>query len=272
MGYVTGKGTFLGTGSQTQITNLVGAPTACRITIADTASSNMSVGTCDGTRQNFVSTNTTPTNTKIMFLKNGAGATLQDVAWTSFGTSGASGTVTFNVTTNSSIGFTLEVWNQKVKPEDELRRLRHFLAVSWSLLLICLLVLTYWGSTQIKNLKSSIAASYPKQSVVVHGIDGKNGANGINGLTIVGPAGSPGTNGINGLSVTAEQVAAAVIQYCSSGNCTGVTGSQGANGTDGRTLQIQVDTSTCQLQQKYEDDDNWTPIAQLAKPCNVESQ
>lgn len=111
MGYSTGKGTFLGTGSQTLSTNLTGTPTWCRITSADPASSNISVGTCDGTHQNFESTNVAPTNTKIMSLKNGAGTVVQDVTWSSFGMSGGLGTVTFSVTTNGSLSFTLEVGN-----------------------------------------------------------------------------------------------------------------------------------------------------------------
>jgi len=111
MAYSTGKTTFITTGSQTVNTNLSGTPTWCRVTCAHPSASEICVGTCDGTRQNFQSTNNTSSNTKIMVLKNGSGTVVQDVTWSSFGMSGGLGTVTFNVTTNGSIPFTLEVGN-----------------------------------------------------------------------------------------------------------------------------------------------------------------
>lgn len=112
MAYSSGEVTFAaGTGSKTVITGLTSAPTACRVTVADSGSSNICVGTSDGTHQNYQSTNTGSSNTKIMFLKDGSGATLQDATWSSFGFNGTNGTVTFNVTTNGSKTFTLEVWN-----------------------------------------------------------------------------------------------------------------------------------------------------------------
>lgn len=50
-----------------------------------------------------------------------------------------------------------------------------------------------------------------------------------------GCRGADGASGANGRDVTAEQVMAAVTQYCSDGRCTGPAGPVGATGDDGRT-------------------------------------
>lgn len=111
MAYSTGRASFVGTGSKTVNTNLAGTPTWCRLTLVDLASSNISVGTCDGTHQNYQSTNAGSSSSKILTLKNGAGTVIADATWTSFGMSGGLGTVTINVTTDAGTSFTLEVGN-----------------------------------------------------------------------------------------------------------------------------------------------------------------
>lgn len=106
MGYWTGRFSFGGTGTKT-ITVGSFTPTWARVTVADSDTNNISVGNTDGTRQNVQSTGFGSDNTSIIFLENDT-ATLFDAAWTSFGFSGSTGTVTFNVTTNTA-GYDLTI-------------------------------------------------------------------------------------------------------------------------------------------------------------------
>ena len=116
MGYATQRFSFNNTGSQTAITNLSGTPTGCRVTVCGNTGSNdasMSVGTCDGTRQNVQYMYGSGSNsTEIVHLKTEAGADQSVASWSSFTSSGGIGRVIFNVTTlDSTLSHTLEVWN-----------------------------------------------------------------------------------------------------------------------------------------------------------------
>lgn len=128
MGYSSGRAAgFGGTGTKTLVTNLTGAPTWCRVTVGGKAAGgdtqgHFSVGTCDGTRQNTQSTYSDTTgsasfssNAKLVSHYERVAGTITEVinaAFSSFGTSGGSGTVVFTVTTDSAnYDFTLEVGN-----------------------------------------------------------------------------------------------------------------------------------------------------------------
>lgn len=105
MAKTTGRFSFSSTGSQTIVTGLTGAPTFatvyCGGKSGDTTNHG-STGTMDGTRQNvqyWSPTVTGTSNTDVIWMKDASGTTLLKASWTSFGTSGGSGTVTFNVST-----------------------------------------------------------------------------------------------------------------------------------------------------------------------------
>lgn len=102
MAYKVGRSTVTGTGSKTIVTALTGAPTYCRLTIAE--DTNLSLGMCDGTAQDYISTGPSEVsgNNKIAYLVDTGGTVVFEATWTSFGTSGASGTVVINVVTNST--------------------------------------------------------------------------------------------------------------------------------------------------------------------------
>jgi hypothetical protein len=113
MSYWTGRFSFAATGSQT-ITVGTFTPVEARVTVAGngtTDSSSWSIGTTDGTRQNCqFSYGSGSNNTKIINLKDSSGNDKLVASWTSFGTSGGNGTVTFNVTTlDSTLQPTIEV-------------------------------------------------------------------------------------------------------------------------------------------------------------------
>lgn len=149
--------------------------------------------------------------------------------------------------------------------DDELKRLKRFIYVSWSLLLIIIIGLTFWGSVELRKLNSIILAG--SNAKIIKGIDGKDGANGVAGIN-----GLNGVNGQSGQNITTDQIAAAVSAYLTlnppAQGIAGVSGDSGINGTDGLTLQIQV-TNSCQIQTKYTTSDVWTPLAQLPLPCGL---
>lgn len=108
-----GLSSATGTGTKTLLTGLSGAPSWCRLTIVNDL--NSSIGASDGTRQDVVWTAPTSgsSNTKITHLEDSSGNVVFEAAWSSFGTSGANGTVSLNVTTNTAgvTVFLLEVGN-----------------------------------------------------------------------------------------------------------------------------------------------------------------
>lgn len=118
MAYATQRFSLSGTGSTTLITNLTNAAaTGCRITAVgknSTTTKNISIGSCDGTRQNAQATNALgSTSSKIIDLRDDTGSSVIDASWTSFTYSGGAARVTLNVTTNNenTNSMTLEVWN-----------------------------------------------------------------------------------------------------------------------------------------------------------------
>jgi len=155
--------------------------------------------------------------------------------------------------------------------DDEIRRLKRFIVVSWAALLAVILLLVVLGSHEIKNLNKSITILADKRPTVIHGIDGKNGLDGAQGLPgLPGLPGLNGRNGQDGKSVTASQIVQAVSDYLRSNPAP--AGKQGAPGQNGRTVTLQVNANNCQLQEKYTDDDNWITIAQLPLPCTVKNE
>lgn len=146
--------------------------------------------------------------------------------------------------------------------DDELKRLKRFIYVSWCLLLAVIIGLTVWGSVELRKLNQSVQFANAR---VIHGIDGSNGTN---GASIIGPEGPSGRSvaGKDGQSITSDQIASAVASYLTLNPP--AAGQPGTPGNDGLTLEVQV-TAGCQLQSKYSDSDVWTPLAQLILPCGI---
>lgn len=165
--------------------------------------------------------------------------------------------------------------------DNEIKRLKRFIIISWSMLLILIVGLVFWASINIKELKSQVQLAVNKQPTIVHGINGSSGPQGLPGVSIVGAQGLQGTNGtngsngVNGQTVTPEELADSISQYLLDNPVVsqpGPPGIQGNAGQDGRTLQIQVDQVTCQLESKYDDSDSWSVIAQLPQPCEANDE
>jgi hypothetical protein len=150
-----------------------------------------------------------------------------------------------------------------MKDDDEIRRLKRFIVISWGLLLAVVLLLAVLGSLQASKLNRSIQVSNTAPKII-KGVDGKDGLPGEQGLP--GIPGSPGTPGTDGQNITPDQIVAAVTQYMT---LNPVTGQQGPAGTDGKNLQVQIDPASCLLESKYDTDAFWSVLAQLPIPCEV---
>lgn len=161
-----------------------------------------------------------------------------------------------------------------MKPDDELRRLRRLIVIVSMVATAFICGLVLWASVQVKNLKSQVIGLSSAKVQVIRGIDGKDGVTTYKTITVTVP-GKDGANGKDGQNATSDQIAAAVAAYLRLNpvvGLPGIKGDPGSPGNNGRTLQIRVDYTTCQLEEKYIDDDSWTPVAQLSSPCNINSQ
>lgn len=110
---------------------------------------------------------------------------------------------------------------------------------------------------------SSQVAQNPLPLVGPQGPAGGNGAQGVQGLQgavglqgAAGPAGPAGPQGNTGATGATGATGPA-----------GPQGPQGADGQDGQTPQLQVDSSTCELQAKYPSSDFWTNLVDLSPAC-----
>lgn len=146
-------------------------------------------------------------------------------------------------------------------------------SILFVIFLFCALL--FWVSLELRQLKSQVAlntsiiGSQPVQPIRV--VNGRDGAPGLSIQGPVGLQGLQGTSGKDGQNATADQIAAAVAAYLASHPVVGLTGPKGDSGQDGKTLEIQLDTKSCLLEEKYSTDDFWQPIAQLSFPCDPNS-
>lgn len=146
---------------------------------------------------------------------------------------------------------------------DEIRRLKRFIIISWVLLLLIVIGLVVWASLQFRHFNEQIQVASSKTPVVIRGIDGKQG---MPGLSIMG---SPGQSiqGPPGQNVTPQEIAQAVAAYLQANPVVAMVGNSGKDGNDGLTLQLRIDPITCQLESKYTISDDWSVVAQLPMPC-----
>lgn len=134
--------------------------------------------------------------------------------------------------------------------DQEYKRLKRFIIVSWSILLIVVVGLAIWGSYEIKNLKEIVAQKPQSQTIEkpVKGIDGKNG------VSIVGPIGPSGLVGIQGntgkTGLRGEK---------------GNKGDQGNPGVPGRVVFVRQNPGTGEEECKYGDSTIWFPILECSQ-------
>lgn len=130
-------------------------------------------------------------------------------------------------------------------------------------------------ANQIHTFITPRTTSFPKVEVV----NGKNGKDAQVDYNRVGqlieaqiaalPAPQNGSNGLNGDSIQGDQGSPGTSIQGAPGP-SGIPGTDGRNGIDGLILQLQVDPTNCQLQDKYTVSDFWITIAQLPKPCGIQ--
>lgn len=133
--------------------------------------------------------------------------------------------------------------------DQEYKRLKRFIVISWSILLVVVVGLAIWGSYEIKNLKE-IVAQKPQSQIVekpIKGIDGKNGKDGISIIGPIGPAGSRGERGKTGAAGKS------------------VRGDKGEQGDAGRIVFVRANPITGDQECKYAGDDDWQPISECSQ-------
>lgn len=125
---------------------------------------------------------------------------------------------------------------------NELKRLRRLIVVSWMALLVVVISFVIWISTEVKNTKSIALASLNKQVQPIKGFDGKNGESIIGPQGLTGNPGTSGQNGTNGIdgknatSVTTIIKEPEIIQQ--NIPVPGPQGNQGSPGIAGREVQL----------------------------------
>lgn len=158
--------------------------------------------------------------------------------------------------------------------DDEIRRLKRFIIVSWTLLLTLFLGLVLWGSLEIRQFNETVRLTVSREPRIIQGLNGLNGLPGMNGQPGAqgnsGVNGNNGNNGQDGQSITPEEIAQAVSSYLQENPVPSVQGAMGTTGQDGKDLQIQLDTKSCELESKYSTDDDWSSLAQLPIPCTAQ--
>lgn len=137
--------------------------------------------------------------------------------------------------------------------DPEYKRLKRFIILSWTLLLIVLVALAFWGSYQIKNLKHQV-----KAIPLVEGPIGLTGTDGEQGLVgIQGPRGDTGTMGPKGdAGLQGNQGAS---------GATGPEGPQGPPGPTGKAgpaVFVRQNPDTGEWECRYGSDIIWSPISE----------
>lgn len=161
------------------------------------------------------------------------------------------------------------------KPDTEYKRLRKLLIVSWMLILAILVGITLWASYHIRELKNTQPKPHTqtiKQEININellnridvrdGIDGRDGADGVNGID--GTNGINGSNGQDGRNVTADMVAAAVVQYFEENPVEAVQGLQGDPGAPGLVILVRENPLTKSLECKFGNDTTWLDITECS--------
>lgn len=133
--------------------------------------------------------------------------------------------------------------------DPEYKRLKRFIVVSWALLLAIICALVFWGTVQIKNLKS-VVENRP-QIIQQKGIDGANGS------SIIGPSGPTGATGMQGeLGVQGIQGVQGIPGEV------GPQGPQGDPGPAGKIIYIRQNPVSGELECKYGNDTFWLPVGE----------
>lgn len=139
--------------------------------------------------------------------------------------------------------------------DPEYKRLKRFIVVSWALLLAIICALVFWGTVQIKNLKS-VVESRP-QIIQQKGIDGANGS------SIIGPSGASGATGIQGESgVQGIQGTQGISGVTGEAGPQGPQGPQGDPGPAGKIIYIRQNPVSGELECKYGNDTFWLPVGE----------
>lgn len=131
--------------------------------------------------------------------------------------------------------------------DQEYKRLKRFIIVSWSILLVVVVGLAIWGSYEIKNLKE-IVSQKPQSQIIEKTIKGIDGKNGKDGVSIIGPMGASGSVGVQGKT-----------------GPKGNKGNQGEPGVSGRAVFVRQNPDTGEEECKYGDSTIWFPISECSQ-------
>lgn len=149
--------------------------------------------------------------------------------------------------------------------DQELKRLRKFIVISWLMLLAVLVAIAFWGSYQVRLLNETIAykdaqlrgeipyvkdgKSGEQGQIGQSGNNGANGSNGQNGSS--GPQGNQGSQGNLGLSG----------EKGDKGD-KGDVGDTGSQGPPGKTVFLRTNPLTLQEECRYAGDTDWRPASE----------
>lgn len=145
--------------------------------------------------------------------------------------------------------------------DDELRRLKRIIIVSWTLIVIFTIGIVTWASWEVKDIRNQVANLPRLTPTVINGRDGKDGLTPVKGVDYFdGQNGLNGTNGKDSTSTTTVVEQPTYINVPVPGP-QGADGSQGPPGASGKAVFIQqLPDGT--LQCHYSGDTFWQPITE----------
>ncbi len=136
--------------------------------------------------------------------------------------------------------------------DKEYRRLKKLLVISWALLMAMLVFFVFWGSYQLKNLRSQVTAQ-DSAIKTVKSAPGPQGDKGLDGLSVVGPRGIQGLQGEKGDQGVAGVQGQPGVSIQGPAGPTGPVGPQGRPGKNGREIILCM-TEEGNLGQMYTGD------------------
>lgn len=151
--------------------------------------------------------------------------------------------------------------------DQEFKRLKRLLALSWFALLLVIIGLAFWGSYAIRNLRSDVRNTPPQ---IINKI-GQNGLNGKNGRSVIGPIGEiglqgpigpQGVSGPSGMSIQGQKGDTGDIGPMGPQGESGPQGETGVQGPPGRTVYQRTNLLTGQEECRYAGDETWQPIGE----------
>jgi hypothetical protein len=142
--------------------------------------------------------------------------------------------------------------------DDQLRRLKRFLIISWFLTLLLLVGLAFaFFSYDAKRFKDQVLALENRQVKVIAAQDGHDGYTPIKGVDYFdGIDGSNGGNGANAVSTIQVQPVYTNIPVPGPVGATGAKGSKGDKGDLGKAVFVDTVNNLC----RYAGDLVWQPI------------